>query len=748
MKWFMTIRKKLHIKKILGIGFGFALLIGIISSIISYKSTNRVLDAANELSNSHVVYGSLKEIIAEVSFAESCERSYVLTGKQEYLLQCYSSIESVNHKIELLKYQVVNNPDQLMRVEMLEPLIRKRFALLDEIIKVRKNGGYEAAMDVILSHRPQIMMNSIRNMIGFMENEESELLEKGKIKAQTNSSRVKIIIILANIITLVVLASSLVVIFIDISQRNYFEQELIKAKEIAERSVQVKEHFLANISHEIRTPMNAISGLTKVLLRHSPTDKQKEYLDAIKTSSDILLVIINDILDLSKVQSGKMIFEKTDFKISSLISSITDLLNSKAEEKQLKLITDYDENIPDVLIGDPVRLNQIILNLVSNALKFTEKGTIHLRVKCLKRTENTVVLNFIVKDTGIGIPQEIMPSIFESFTQASTEITRKYGGTGLGLNIVKELVERQGGSISVNSKVNEGSVFSVKMKFSISKNNSTKALKLEKPPVIKKVIDVKVLLVEDNIINQLLAQSVLNEYGFITDVADNGKLALEKIKKNYYDIILMDIQMPEMSGYDVTKHIRSRFKKPLCDIPIIAMTANAGKSDAEKCLRAGMNDYISKPFDEQALYEKILLLTGSETKKGLQDIQQELKINRYTNLTYLKNISGGNKKFISEIIELFMSQTPAAIKNMRKHLQNNDYQKIASEAHKIKPSFNFLGIAELEEIAGRIEDSGRSGIDVDHISDSINTIEEVCKCAYTELIEELKILNIAEGCKI
>jgi signal transduction histidine kinase/CheY-like chemotaxis protein/HPt (histidine-containing phosphotransfer) domain-containing protein len=739
MNWLGTMRKKVHIKKVLVVGFCLALLIATVSGIISYKSTNRLLETANGLSDSHFVYGSLKEIIAEVSFAENCEKSYVLTGKYQFLLQCYNAIKSVNKKIKDLKSKTSNNPNQLMRLEMLEPMIEKRFGLIDEIIKTRKNKGYEAAMEIIISHRSIILMNSIHNMIGLMENEESELLEQGMLKAKIFSSRIKTIIILGNLITILVLGSSLLVIFIDISHRNYFEQELIKAKEIAERSVQVKEHFLANISHEIRTPMNAISGLTKILLRKDPTIKQKEYLDAIKTSSDILLVIINDILDLSKVQSGKMIFEKTDFKIAPLVSSITDLLNSRAEEKGLKLFTQYDDNIPEILIGDPVRLNQIILNLVSNAIKFTEKGEIHLIVNCIERFDNSAKIEFIVKDTGIGIPQEIIPVIFESFTQASTEITRKYGGTGLGLNIVKELVERQGGTITVESNLNQGSVFIVTLNYGIASNISNKNSNITQKLIKKRLSDIKVLLVEDNVINQLVAKSVLKEFNFISDVADNGKQALEKIKSNNYDIILMDIQMPEMSGYDVTRYIRNKLPKPLCNLPIIAMTANAGKNDAEKCIRAGMDDYVSKPFDEHVLYDKICFLI--EKNKNVTEKFQDNNPDRCTNLKYLQDISGGNKKFMSEIIELFMKQTPAAILNMKKHLQNNDYEKLATEAHKIKPSFNFLGICGLEELAGRIEKSVRSGNDTSHIPDSLKTMEEVCDSAFMELKEELKNLK-------
>ena len=741
MKWIIrNIKKKWHIKKIVGVGFGFALLISVFSSVISYKSTNQVLKSTTDLSHSHDIYGILKEIISDITHAESCERGYVITGREEYLHSCYTSVNLVKEKMQELKNLTIHDDIQQMRLELLEPMVKTRFELMEEIIEMKRTKRHEDAFDLVLSHRPKIMMNSIQNVIANMENHETELLETGTIKAKIYSDRIKTIIILGNLITFVVLSSSLIVIFIDISQRNYFEQELIKAKEIAEKSVQVKEHFLANVSHEIRTPMNAISGLTKILLKSNPTEKQKEYLDAIKTSSDILLVIINDILDLSKAEAGKMVFEKTDFKIFSLISSITDLLHSKAQEKNLKLVNHFDEKIPDVLIGDAVRLNQIILNLVSNAIKFTEKGEITLITKIADKDEETVTLQFTVKDTGIGIPQEKLPTIFESFTQASTEITRKYGGTGLGLNIVKELVELQDGAISVESKENEGSSFSFILRFPISLNQKSTVKNQEVDKIKTRLEEVNILLVEDNIINQLVAQSVLLDFGCNLDIADNGKVALEKVGEKRYDVILMDIQMPEMSGYEVTRYIRLNYPEPICNTPIMAMTANASKDDADKCLSAGMNDYISKPFDERNLFTKICSLVNSSAKFNPLAIIPAEGDQNFVNLDYLKSLSKGNTKFMEEVVSLFISQTPIAIENMKKHYETKNWQQLMAVAHKIKPSFNFMGIKRLEDFARKIEETSGNGEDHKNMPDWINTIEVVCNKAYKELKDELELM--------
>jgi signal transduction histidine kinase/ActR/RegA family two-component response regulator len=602
-----NIKSKWPIRRVIGTGFGFALLILVAGSLISYRSTNKMLSAANALSHSHKINGLLKDMVSGLAFAESNERNYVFTGRDEYLSNSRSSIVIVQNKIEELNAILKEGSLQNKRLGLLMPLVEKRIMLMEETLSARQIKGFDNALGLLLSHKSKFMMRSILNVIGYMEREENSLLSAGTIEAGIFSERIKTIIILGNIITIVVMASSLIVIFIDFSNRNFFEQELIKAKEIAEDSVKVKEQFLANISHEIRTPMNAISGLSKILLRSETSESQKKYLNSIKTSSDILLVIINDILDLSKAKSGKMVFERVEFSLSQLISYITDLLNPRVEDKNISLSTNIDKNIPDLLVGDAVRLNQIILNLVSNSIKFTEKGGISINIEILEQDGATIRLKFTVLDTGIGIPEEMMPVIFESFTQASTETTRKYGGTGLGLNIVKELVELQGGSIKVNSKVNYGTEFSFSMLFPVAEpkqNEFSENISLVSTSQ-NYLKGLNVLLVEDNLINQMVALAVLNEFGCTTCAVDNGKDALHKIQQNQFDLILMDVQMPEMSGYDLTRIIRNSFPEPMCLIPIIAMTANAGKADEKKCLNAGMDDFISKPFEESLLFNKM-----------------------------------------------------------------------------------------------------------------------------------------------
>ncbi len=390
----------------------------------------------------------------------------------------------------------------------------------------------------------------------------------------------------------------------EIALRNQAEMEARQARDVAEQAAKAKQQFLSTMSHEIRTPLNAIINTAKMLKEESPRPDQLENMDILLFSADNLLRLINDILDFSKIESGKIEFEAIDFELLKLINGIRQSFEYDASRKGILLETVVAEEVPAVIRGDSVRLSQILINLIGNAIKFTSRGTVSLTVELLEKKGHNVSLGFKVSDTGIGIPETKIGEIFESFTQASSSTTRKYGGTGLGLAITRKLVELQGGTIRVESKVNQGSTFTVDLTF-----QTGESAKLEKTVKshtgFRPLNGLKVLVVEDNLVNQRIVTKYLSKWNAQVDLAENGLRAVEKVETNRYDVILMDLHMPEMSGYEATRTIREMQGEYYQKLPIIALTASVFMEEREKIYLFGMNGYVIKPFNPEDLYWKI-----------------------------------------------------------------------------------------------------------------------------------------------
>lgn len=538
-----------------------------------------------------------------------------------------------------------------------------------------------------------------------------------------------------------------------IEKQKLIEHELREAKVIAENATKIaedatktaedavksKQQFLSNMSHEIRTPMNAIIGFTKVVLKTELTAKQKEYLTAIKISGDALIVLINDILDLAKVDAGKMIFEKTPFKLALSVTAMLHLFETKIQEKNLKLITNYDKRIPEVLVGDPTRLHQIVLNLVSNAVKFTNKGKILVSVQLLSQDDEKVSIEFSVSDSGIGVPVDKMEKIFENFQQAYSGSSNIYGGTGLGLAIAKQLVESQGGNIKVKSEVNKGATFSFVLDF--EKTTAEAVLEPEIIELSRDIKDTKILVVEDMELNQLLMKTLLDDFGFECDITANGKLAIEKLRTKTYDIILMDLQMPEMDGFEATEYIRNTMKS---QIPIIALTADVTTVDVEKCKAVGMNDYMAKPVDERLLYSKLIAFSKKpvliiEHKAGQNG---EIKKIKYVDMNYLIKLTKSNPVLMTEMINAYLKQTPPLIATIKQSLTNKDWKSIHSAIHKMLPSFSIMGISpDIEKIAKKIQEYAFAIEISKEIDELVFELEKVCGQACKELEIELENLK-------
>lgn len=478
-------------------------------------------------------------------------------------------------------------------------------------------------------------------------------------------------------------------IHLDISEQKALESALITAKNEAEHAKHAQELFMANMSHEIRTPMNAIIGMSQLLNKTALDSTQERYVDAIKVSADNLLVIINDILDFSKIEAGKLKLEQVDFDLPQLLEQSWRVLALKAEENGLLYYYKIDPAINPYVQGDPTRLNQVLLNLLSNAVKFTEQGEVSVHIDLLDSNAQRQKIRFSVKDTGIGVPQAKIQEIFKSFKQADGNTTRKFGGTGLGLAISRELVQLMGGDIYVKSVEGEGSEFYFDIP--MSDGDADQVVKLELSEELEKdetpLRNVKVLLVEDHEINRFMATTILENWHCQVDFATTGKEAVAQVKTNNYDIILMDLQMPEMNGLEATKVIRTEL---LRETPIIALTANAIKGEKDKCFQVGMNAYVSKPFDHEELQLKMKTLLGNQ-----EDVATSTPAREWVNLSGLEKMTMGNKDFQKQMISLFVEKTPAELEEMRTAVNAGEFEQVSRIAHRLKSSVQYVGHPDL-----------------------------------------------------
>lgn len=529
-----------------------------------------------------------------------------------------------------------------------------------------------------------------------------------------------------------------VILMKDITIRKKRENALTKAVEAAEDSKVAKDKFLANMSHEMRTPLNGILGMAQLLEGTELNEEQKEFVSEVRHSAENLLAIINDILEFNFLKSTKFKLENRKFSLKKQLRSLVETIRGRAEEKGLKLELVISDKFPDHLLGDSVRLTQILMNLIGNSIKFTNEGGVTILARAKEPENGRIPVEIKVKDTGIGIPKSMIEDVFESFNQASKTTSYKYGGTGVGLSIVNQLVGHMDGRIDIESEVGKGTAITLILPFEQpetatdfkSTDQATPAEKKEQYP------GHKILIVDDYPLNRRIVKGMLNRLGVEVDEAEDGSDALKMSEENNYSAIFMDVHMPGMGGLEATRKIREREEKSGKTTPIVAITASVLDRDIEECRNAGMDGFMAKPFTYNQIYEnfKKFVVEGNNSS----DSEKQSKDEADLFLENLEEMTGGDRDLILEMLNLFLEQTPDLMNRISDHFEKGEFDLVKSTSHTLKPTFTYVGMESATELANRIEEmSAKEEIPKDALGKKIDELKNVCEDAI-EKVSELK----------
>ncbi|MET0466164.1 MAG: ATP-binding protein [Chitinophagaceae bacterium] len=682
-----------------------AILVSI--QISSRKNISELISYNEQLLRELNTSDKLRQVERDIISAESRIRGAVATNDSTFLNETDRQITEAKDYLSELRNEIGKDHTEAVYIDALLGLADQKQRLKNEVLDSFHDRGFFSPTllkNIALARRDSNAVNKATRKI---TDARKVMMQQLSVSIQQNAERANR---MGLMLTILALLGGMVSCWFIVSRARQ-QQVLIKSLNESEAKVRetarVKENFMANMSHEIRTPLNAILGFTNLMKTRNPGQEMSVFVNSIEKAGENLLVIVNDILDLSKIEAGMMRIESTPFSVRGMVHSIETLFRERVKEKSLLLNTFVEDGVPDTLSGDATRLTQILVNLLSNAIKFTEQGIITVRVSSYGIKDNTIQLGFSIADTGIGIGKDKIDTIFDRFQQAEDSITRKYGGTGLGLSIVKDLVTLQQGEISVQSEVGRGTTFLFVIPYQVSAEQFTFAkAALATLPADADISGIRLLVVEDNELNQSLLHHLLTGWGISFDIAGNGLEAVKSLQEKKYSLVLMDIQMPEMDGYTATRQIRQELK---LDIPIIAMTAHALAGEREKCMSYGMNEYISKPLKEQELFRLISRFersldskqkeTSKENNLPVPDSSGKNNLTpadryQFINLQYIREISSGNTDYERSVTGMFLEDMPQDLQSLIEALDKGDYDLLSKLAHDLKTSTSIMGLTD------------------------------------------------------
>lgn len=698
---------------------GSLLLIAV--QINSAKNTKELIQNNNILLKELRSSNHLREIDRDILGVESRIRASIATNDTTHLEGIDDKINQIENFLDSLSKDIID-PEEEKLIHRLSILAMEKKITKDKLLDDYLTLGNMNDSTSIANPRARIISNEITSITAkIYERRKLNMVDLSQKSAEMGQ---KARFYDISLLVLLILSGS--VIGYHILRQFKRQRLLIHELNIAEKkssiAAKTKENFLANMSHEIRTPLSGILGFTNLLQKRPLDDTSTEFVSLIQSSGENLMTIVNDILDLSKIEAGMMRISTGIFSINGLVNSVETFFTERAKEKKLIISSTIDISIPDTLIGDATRLTQILVNLIGNAIKFTNKGSITIEIYNKEQYENEIIIGFKISDTGIGIEKDKLNEIFERFNQGEDSTTRNYGGTGLGLSIVKKLILLQNGEIEVNSVLGKGTSFDFYIPYEIAKKQLTNISTNTHDLKNISNTSLKILVVDDNMINQNLMKHLLSQWNINFDIVSNGIEALEYLNSNDYNLILMDIQMPQMDGHEATQKIRENLK---LDIPIIAMTAHALAGEREKCLSHGMNEYISKPIKEDELFKLI-------SQFGLQNINTEnepITFN-YIQLDYMKSLSRGDKKFEQIITQQFNENVPKHLEKLIFAYYNKDFTSVKLLAHDLKSSIAIMGLLPiLQQNLDDLEIANTQSVDLEK---QINEIEDILLKALSE----------------